>query len=57
MQSKAKKPMPKYRDRELPPDPTPGKVGGDARQQRDIERGRNSERKREESRGNKRGPY
>ncbi len=55
MQSKAKKPVPKYSDRELPPDPTPGKVGGDARQQRDIERGRNSERKREESGGNKPG--
>ncbi len=57
MQSEPKKPVPKYSDRELPPHPTPGKVGGDARQQRDIERGRNAEREREKSDDNKPGPY
>ena len=46
-----------YSHGELPPDPTPGDPGADARDQQGIERRRESERERSEGTDNKPGPY
>ncbi len=48
---------PAYSDRELPPDPTPGDPGPDARDQQGLEQERAAERERSKGKDNKPGPY